>query len=344
MADVLQSNFTHTYAGAEVIDTLFYQPEEANPSLADMYQFKEIKGDKANIYLPQKLRKVLKKYTTCGWAVAGGTSNMNDKVISVEKIKANLEECVDQWDDTIWTELMKTGVSRDNIEGTAIDAVIKKQVVAGVKSDIHRLVWFAENGDADTDWDHFDGWLTLINDNSASIGTACFIDADATAFETGDALASDGAYGLLKQIWENQDAVLRGIPLADRKFYVTNTVIDNYADTLENQGNIEGQRYIQDGIPMYKFRGVELVAVPEWDVNLADTTNPHHLNAASMQIGSNLIVYTTKDNLVFASDVRAGETEFKTRYATDDDETMKITQKFKLGAQIIHYELVCVAF
>lgn len=339
MADVLQANFTHTYAGAEVIDVLFYQPEENVPSLSEMYQFKEIKGDKANIYLPQKLRKVLKKYTTCGWAVAGSTANVNDKTISVEKIKANLEECVDQWDDTIFAELMKTGVARDDISGTLIDQVIKRQTVSAVKSDIHRIIWFAENGDADTDWDMFDGFFTLMNDNSATIGTSCWIDLDATAFETGDALAADGALGIMRQIWGAQDAVLRGMPLADRKFYVTNTFVDNYATTLENQGNIEGQRYIQDGIARYYFRGVELIAVPEWDVNLADATNPH--NAL---IGSNLIVYTTKDNLVFGSDVRTGETEFKTRYATDDDETMKITQKFKLGAQIIHYELVCAGY
>jgi len=339
MADVLQANFTHTYAGAEVIDQLFYQPEEGVPSLAELYQFKEIKGDKANIYLPQKLRKVLKKYTTCGWAVAGATTTMNDKTISVEKIKANLEECVDQWDDTIFSELMKTGVSRDDISGTLIDEVIKRQVISGVKSDIHRIIWFAEDGDADTDWDMFDGFFTLMNDNSSTIGASCFIDMDATAFETGDALVADGAIGLLRQMWGAQNAVLRGMPLADRKFYVTNTVIDNYATTLENQGNVEGQRLIQDGATRYFFRGVELMPVPEWDVNLADATNPH--NAL---IGSNLIVYTTKDNLVFGSDVRAGETQFKTRYADDDDETMKITQKFKLGAQIVHYELVCVAY
>lgn len=341
MADVLQSNITHTYAGAEVIDTLFYQPEENVPALADMYQFKEIKGDKANIYLPQKLRKVLKKYTTCGWAVAGSTTTMNDKTISVEKIKANLEECVDQWDDTIFSELMKSGVARDDISGTLIDQVIKRQTVSAAKSDIQRIIWFAEDGDADTDWDQFDGFLTLMNNNSATIGVATrWIDMNLNAsVEVAGALVADGAITQLREMWENQDAVLRGIPLMDRKFYVTNTVIDNYATTLENQGNAVGQALIQDGVTTYFFRGVELVAVPEWDVNLADATNPHNV-----LVGSNLIVYTTKDNLVFGSDVRSGETEFKTRYATDDDETMKITQKFKLGAQIIHYELVVAAY
>ena len=284
-------------------------------------------------------RKVLKKYTTCGWAVAGSTTTLNSKTISVEKIKANLEECVDQWDDTVWAEGMKAGIARDDMSGTAIDGIIKNLTVSAVKSDISRIIWFAENGDADSDWDMFDGWVTLMNDNSATIGTSCWIDADATAFESSDVLAADGALGLLRQMWGAQNAVLRGMPNNEKYFYVTNTVIDNYATTLENQGNIEGQRYIQDGVAKYFFRGVELVVVPEWDVNLADSTNPHYT-----LIGSNFIVYTTKGNLVFGSDVRAGETEFKTRYATDDDETMKITQKFKLGAQIVHYELVCAAY
>jgi hypothetical protein len=343
MADVITDNFSHTYAGMEVIDTMFYQPQETVPSLSSMYQFKEIKGDKANIYLPQTLSKIYKKYTTCGWAVAGGVTTIVDKVISVEKIKANLEECVDQWDDTIFAEGMKTGVNRNDLSGTLIDTVIRTQFIKAAQSDISRCIWFAENGDADDDWDWFDGFITKCVDNSATIGTACFIDSDGTAFESSDALAADGTLGLLRQLYTNQSAAMRAVPNSDKAFYVTYTHIDNYATTLENQGNIEGQRYIQDGVTTYKFRGIELIAVPEWDANLADSTNPH-FTGSGLSIGSNLIVYAVKKNLVFASDVRTGETEFKIRYATDDDETLKLTSKFKLGAEIIHYEYICVAY
>lgn len=343
MADVITANFSHTYAGEEVINELFYQPEENVPSLSEMYQFKMIKGDKANIYLPQSLRKILRKYSTCGFSAAGGVTTIDDKTITVEKIKANLEECVDTWDDTIFAELMKTGVNRDDLSGTKIDKVIRTQFVKGAKSDIHRIIWFADANDADADWNQFDGFITKMVDNSATIGTDCFIDMDGTTFETGDALASDGAIGLLRQMWESQSATLRNLPANEKKFYVTNTVIDNYATTLENQGNVEGQRYIQDGITTYKFRGVELVAVPEWDVNLADSTNPHY-TGSGLSIGSNLIVYAASKNLVFGSDVSAGETSFKVRYADDDDEKMKLVSKFKLGAEIIHYEYVCIAY
>lgn len=344
MADVITANFSHTYAGEELINELFYQPEEMNPSLSEWYRFIPVKGDKVNVYLPQSLRKILRKYSTCGFSAAGGVTTIVDKTLSVEKIKANLEECVDAWDDTIFAELMKPGVNRDDLSGTVIDDVIRTQYIKAAKSDIHRTAWFADANDADADWNQFDGWITYFLDNSASIGTDCFIDMAATAFEntsTG-ALETDGALGLLRQMFESQTATLRNLPNNDKVFYVTNTIIDNYATTLENQGNSEGQRYIQDGVSTYFFRGIELKAVPEWDVNLADATNPH--NGTGLDIGLNLIVYAAKDNLVFGSDVTAGETSFKVRYADDDDETMKVTTKFKLGVQVLHYEYICIAY
>jgi len=343
MAEVLQSNITHTYAGAELIEELFYQPEEMVPALSDWYRFIPVSGDKVNVYLPQKLDKILRKYTTCGFSAAGGTANIDDKTLSVEKVKANVEECVDTWDDTIFAETMKAGVDRDNLSGTLIDEIIRTQLVKGLKSDIHRIAWFADANDADSDWNQFDGWITNFVDNSATIGTTRFIDMDSTAFESSDALASDGAYGLLKQIWEAQTATLRAVPAGDKCFYVTNTVLDNFRNTLEDQNNSLGQALIQDGVERLYFRGVELKAVPEWDTNLADSTNPHY-TGSGLGIGSNLIVYAAKDNLVFGSDVSEGSSQLKLRYSDDDDEKMKAISKFKLGVQVMHYEYVCVAY
>ena len=343
MADVIAANMSHSYAGEELINELFYQPQENVPALSEMYRFIPVRGDKVNVYLPQTLTKILRKYSTCGFTAAGGTTTIVDKTLSVEKIKANLEECVDAWDDTIFAELMKSGVNRDDLSGTVIDNIIRTQYLKAASSDIHRIAWFADANDADSDWNQFDGWITNFVDNSATIGTSRFIDLDATSFENLDALASDGALGIMRQIWAAQTATLRAVPNMDKKFYVTNTFIDNYATTLENQGNIEGQRYIQDGVAKYMFRGVELVAVPEWDTNLADSTNPHY-TGSGLSIGSNLIVYTAKDNLVFGSDVVEGSTSFKVRYADDDDEKMKVTTKFKLGVQTMHYEYVCIGY
>lgn len=345
MAEVLTGNFSHTYAGVEYINELFYQPDEATgvPALSDWYRYVPVVGDSINIYQPQNLKKILRKYSTCGFSAAGGVTTITDKTLTVKKIKANVEECVDTWDGTIFNEMMKTGVDRNDLSGTTIDDIIMRQFKNGIRSDVHRIAWFADENDADADWNQCDGWITNFVDNSASIGTSCFIDMNATSFESGDTLATGGALGLLRQMYESQTAVLRAVPNNEKAFYVTNTVIDNYATTLENQNNIEGQRYIQDGVAKYYFRGIELKPVPEWDTNLADSTNPHY-TGSGLSIGSNLIVYTAKDNLQFGSDITDHTAELKARYADDDDEKMKLITKFKLGFQTLHFEYVCLAY
>jgi hypothetical protein len=342
MANVVAASMTHTYAGKEYINELFYQPQANVPALADMYRFIPVTGDKVQVYLPQTLSKILRKYTTCGFTAAGGTTTIVDKTLSVEKITANVEECVDAWDDTIFAETMKAGINRDDLSGTLIDTIIRNQYIKAIQSDIHRIIWFADAGDADDDWNQFDGFITLMLDNSASIGASRFIDAEPTAFQTSGTLAANGAIGLLRQLWDNQTEVMRNTPVADKIFYVTHTVLDNYITSLESQANMDGQVMIQEGKQVVKFRGVTLMPVPEWDTLLADTTNPHY--TTGLNILKNLIVYTAKSNLVFGSDVTDGTSQIKVRYADDDDEKMKVTTKFKLGAQILHYELISIVY
>lgn len=333
MADVLTANFSHTYAGEELTSTLFYQPEENVPSASSLYNVQIVKGDKKNIYLPQSLRKILRKYTTCGFSATGGVTTIDDKIITVEKIKANLEECVDTWDDTIFAEMMKAGVQRDDISNTIIDTVIKRQVDLALKSDIHRILWFGVAADADNDWNQFDGYLQLFLDASASLGEFTLVTN-----ETANVLDADGALANLRAMWTNQSEVLRAA--TGKCFYVTHKVADNLRTSLEQLGTDSGLARIEAGDNGLMFRGVKIVEVPEWDVNIADASNPH--NGGGLSIVNNLIVLTTPDNLVLGTDVSSQETQVRFRYDDDDDEKMKVKAKFKLGAQFIHPELVSV--
>jgi hypothetical protein len=340
MANVATTSFSHTYAGRELLTEIFYTPQEDVPAIESLYRVIST-VDKTNIYVPATLSKILRKYTGCGFTAAGGTFAISDKVISTEKIKANVEECVEAFADTIFYEAVKKGVEIDDISNTVVDDMIKRQFVKGMASDIHRIYWFADANDADSDWNQFDGLISLFVDASATIGTSCFVDADSTAFETGDALATDGAAGLMKQLWEAQNASLR--TMQNKQFYVTYTVYDNLMDTYEDLNSSAGLLRLVNGTNQLTYRGVPVVPVPEWDANLADSTNPHY-TGSGLSIGSNLIVLTTPDNLIIGTDVSSPSSEFKIRYADNDEETMKITSKFKLGAQFVHESLVCLAY
>lgn len=341
MANVATTSFSHTYAGRELLTELFYTPQENVPAIESLYRVIST-VDKTNIYIPGTLSKILRKYTGCGFTAAGGTFATTDKVISTEKIKANVEECVEAFADTVFYESVKKGVQIDDLSNTIVDEMVKRQFMKGMESDVHRIFWFADANDADSDWNQFDGLISLFLDASASIGATRFVDADGTAFETGDALATDGAYGLMKQLYSAQTAELRAIPNNEKKWYVTHTVLDNLMDTYEDLNSSTGLLRLIDGGKMY-FRGVEVVAVPEWDTNLADATNPHY-TGSGLSIGSNLIVYTAPANIVIGTDVTSPTSEFRIRYNDDDSETMKIIAKFKLGAQFVHESLVCLAY
>lgn len=340
MANVATTSFSHTYAGRELLTEIFYTPQEGVPSIESLYRVIDT-VDKTNIYLPATLSKILRKYTGCGFSAAGGTFAITDKVISTEKVKANVEECVEAFADTVFYEAAKRGVAIDDLSNTVIDEMIRRQFVKGLTSDIHRIYWFADANDADADWNQFDGLISLFLDNSAGIGADCFVNADSTSFETSDALATDGAKGLMKQLYEAADPTL--LAMADKKFYVTKTVYDNLLDTYEDLNSSAGLLRMINGSMELTFRGIPVVQVPEWDLHLADSTNPHY-TGSGLGIGSNLIVFTSPQNLVIGTDVSSPSSEFKIRYADNDEETMKITSKFKLGAQYVHDKLVCLAY
>ena len=341
MANVAQTNFSHTYNGAEIIREVFFEPEEDNPALESLYRIVDAR-DKTNIYLPQKLRKIFRVDSNgCGFSAAGGTFNINDKTISTEKIKANLELCVEEFIDTVWSETLKRGVDINDLSGTDIDTMVREQVVKATRSDLHRLAWFASDATSSgADWNAFDGWIQLFIDNSAAINTdSTFFDLSTQGFEDSSGIVADGAQNAFEKLYEEAGAELLAMP--NKVFYVSRGIKDNYLKSLEDQNNSVGQSNLENGVSNITYRGIPVVEVPEWQVNLDDTTNPQN-----SVVGSHLIVFTTPDNLVIGTDtVSAGGTmnQFKFRYNDDDDEKLKIIAKMKLGAQYVHESLVGVA-
>lgn len=329
MANFITTNFSHTYNGQEFLSELFYTPEEDSDNIFANYR---VMGDiktKRNIYLPGALQKVLKKSTTCGFSATADSLSITDKTIDVEKLKVNLEECVDAIFDTIFEESVKAGVDIDDLEDHIVAEIARRQVVNAIRKDVGRIQWFAKSGASSDDYDQFDGWIQLMLDSSANLGE--IVDLNTTSFESGGDLATDGARDAMKQIWENRSAELRDLGRENVIFYVSDPVFDNLMCTYEDLRTDSGLMMQMDGKPGLKFRGIPVVEVPGWTTHLADSDNPQ--NAV---IGKNLIVLTTPDNLIVGSDITDPSAQLKFRFNDDDDELMKIISKFKLGAQIVH--------
>ena len=198
MASFLTTSFSHTYAGKEFLQELFYQPQAKGEDIFANYRIMENVDSKENIYIPSALSKILKVYTSCGFSASGSTT-ISDKTITVTKVKAQLEECEDAFDDTIFGELRKQGVDIDDLRGTQLEDIMRRQIMGGLEADIPRIIWMAKATAASADYTHFDGYFQLFFDASATL--ACALDmSTSTDYETAGAMSTDGALKALRQL------------------------------------------------------------------------------------------------------------------------------------------------
>lgn len=339
MANALQTSGLHTYNGVEFIDELFFKPQEGSDDIfGGRYKVMHV-ADKKNLYIPGNLTKILKEYSSCGFSATSGLT-ITDRIITTEKLKVNLEQCEDAWDDTIFEEGLKGGTKIDDLRGTVVEDILRIKMLEATRSDIARIEWFAKDGHADADYKQFDGWIQLALDSSANLGQVTDMGTN-SSIETSasdDTLVADGAMTAFRAIWSGQSKTLRAVDRKTKKFYVTSTVMDNYLETLEDLQNTRGHGNLEDGLSVVNFRGTEIVEVRGWDTHLADSGNPQ-----SSIIGNNLIVYTMPDNLIVGSDIINPSAEVSVRYS-EENETLRFKLKMKLGAQILHPEFMSLYY
>jgi len=328
MANQLTSNITHTYAGREFVQSFFYEPQLEGKDLYNEFQFfPNVKG-KINIYLPQALQKVLRADTSCGFSAAG-TTTIDDKTLTVCDIKFNLEQCEDAFNATIFEEFRRSGTDINDLRGTVMDTIMQTQMSRMIREDNQKLLWFGDDADSDNFYGICDGFWRLLIDSSGSLGYSLDMSGNAS-IESGGTMASDGALEAFRDIWTNQPATLRNVPLADKRFYVTATVFDNYLETLEALGTDSGLQTLQDGRSQLRFRGVPVISMPEWDDALADAANPFQA-----EIGNNAILYTVPSNLAIGADVSSAEGQMISWYDMKD-ELIYSKGKWKQGVQYVH--------
>ncbi len=335
MANAVQTSFTHTYAGKELITEIFWQPQEGSDDVFSNYNVMNVR-DKKNLYIPGTLQKILKEYSSCGFS-ASGNLTISDRTISTEKVKVNLQQCEDAWDDTIFAESLRTGTDIDDLRGTVVETIIRRKTLEAIRVDIARMCWFGQDG-AQADYGPFDGWLELALSSSGDLGQVLDMSANGS-IETAsdnDTLVSDGSITAFRLLWEGQSKTLRSVPKKDKRWFVTATIMDNYLTTLEDTQNEKGQTTLEDGTEIVKFRGQLLVEVLGWDTQLSDSDNPQ-----KTPIGNNLIVYTTPENLIVGSDISDPDANLK-MFHSEETETLKTIAKLKLGAQILHPELMSI--
>ena len=326
MANVAANSIAATYGGAN-LNEIFYEPVFRSEDLMRNYRVIPNVKHKMNVYTAAALTKIVESYSGCSATSGTNQFNIDDKVITAGRCRVALEQCTDEFFGTFIEESYRSGADVMNIEGTQLADAIVNRAVKGIASDVVRLAWGGDIAGAVAGYTAFDGWMELMK-------------AEIVLTHTGVAPAAPTAaeaLALIMKVYDQAPAALQQVAPSDKKMFVTPKLYNAYLQNLEGTGSDLAIVNRVDASPRVSFRGVELVAMYEWDTILTDTNPDLFVNAATNFDQG--MCYVAVDNLIIGSDVTDPEGSFKVFY-DDLEEKMFFRGYFKLGVQYLYSSLV----
>ena len=334
MANVALNSIAATYGGAN-LNEIFYEPVFRSDDLMRNYRVIPNVKHKMNVYTSAALTKIVEPYLSCSNANETGGFNIDDKVITAGRCRVALSQCTDEFFGTYIEEMYRNGVDVMNVEGTQLADAIVNRAVKGIASDVVRLAWGGDGASAS--YDAFDGWMKLMGADATVLAAQLqFAGATNPAAPTkGDAI------GLLRKAYDQAPAALQQVPASDKKMFVTPALFNAYLANLEGSSADLAIVNTQDGYTRVSFRGVQVIAMYEWDTILTDLNPAIFVDQSAAATGntSQGVCYCATENLIIGSDVTDPEGSFKVFY-DDLEEKMFFRGYFKLGVQFLYPSLV----
>ena len=325
------------YSGAN-LNEIFYEPVFRSDDIMRNYRVIPNVKHVMNVYTSAKLTKIVKAQVACSPLSQDPVAYfpIDQKVITAGRCRVALEQCSEEFYGTFIEESYRNGLDVNNLLGTDLADAIVNRAVAGIASDVLRLAWGGNITGAAAGYAVFDGWMKLMGADTVVLAARTELDVVAPASPT-----ADNAIRLLRDMYDSAPAALQQVAAADKKMFVTPKVFNAYLANLEGSSADLALVNQVDGMRRVMFRGVEVVAMYEWDTILtdADPVLFQTTKAAVDTENTQGACYCAVENLIIGSDVTDPEGSFKVFY-DDLEEKMFFRGYFKLGVQFLYPSLV----
>jgi hypothetical protein len=327
MASVEISQLDVSFRGTEA-NNIFLEPVFFDDDLRGQFRVLGNVANKKKMVFVQQLENIVRKYSGCGFNPVGSV-DIYQRTIDVEKMKVDLEMCWDEFEDTVFEELLKTGTRLPDISGTLIETILLTRVQQAIRNDITRLSYFGDQSSNNPNFDSLDGFWTVYY---PQLVAADLVPRANTG--SGTDLASGDGFAILRDVYDQAPLQLKGLPANQKVFNVTQSVYSQLREDIENGGGGDyGLLQLINGVEQFTFRGVTVIPQFRWDdiATSLGTTKPHYVE------------YTTPQNKVLATDVLSPETALELWY-DQKDEKVYIKARFKMGVNYIHPSLISLGY
>jgi len=361
MANIAQNGlgaaYNGTYASKILLEPMFHSDDiMRNYTIYPNVKYKQ------NILMAPSLKSITALNEGCGANTncLGTTFEVTQKTITVENVSVKQVQCWKEFKDQVIVESYKNGINMPDLTGTQLAQVIIDRVRTGIQSDMVRNMWAGMASGAgipavaDCTYTSMGAglWDLLAADNNfaganklATVkGTVLGAAQITAAYETvGGTINIVDVAKLLDKAFAGAPAELQQVAAGEKRMFVTPNIYNAYYASLTlvaQTGAVDyGHSEAQAGKSRLFFRGVEVVAMYEWDTALTVRTGADlpaiftvQDSAAAAVNTKQGVIYTATANLFIGTDVTAPENELKMFY-DESDEEMKIRSYFTMGFQ-----------
>ena len=278
----------------------------------------------------------------------------------VENVSVKQTQCWDEFKAEVIVESYRDGVNMPDLTGTELAQIIIERVRGGIKNDMIRNMWAGMASGAgipaaaDCTYTSMGAGLWDLLAADANFAGASKLDTvtgtvvngalSAAAYQTvgGTINIADVAL-LLDKAFSSAPAELQQVAAGEKRMFVTPNIYNAYYASLTlvaNTGAVDyGHSEAQAGKSRLFYRGIEVVAMYEWDTALTVRTGADLpvifsvSNSAAAAVKTKQgVIYTAKSNLFIGTDVSAPENELKMFYDEVSD-NMMIRSYFTMGFQ-----------
>lgn len=262
------------------------------------------------------MEDVLQNAISCGLRPKG-TIDLYERCITTTPVGAFVNQCFDDVLNTAYSELLKTGKDITDMTGTIFGELLVTRVVEAVKKHIEKLAFFGDKTSADENLNLVDGIWKYIFD-LVSKNAIPWIDTN-----SGTPLTAGDAVDYFDAIYDAQRPVLEALAPSEKVMYVSSNLYKQYKKDLR-EGGFGSTAYANDtqkGIPALNYEGIEIKPMWDW---------PRYAELYLNSPNANLIILTTRDNLVYATDVENNATNLEVWYDRDSEQN-KVRTRFRFG-------------
>jgi hypothetical protein len=314
MGNIVTSVATYTGKQADFQET-FVLALAKTPLLAQLgFRIEQDIQSKKTFYKTGRMNKITKKSVGCNTGETATGKPIEAVILEVTSMEAELSQCKDVFEATIYEAALKKGYDVYNLEGTQIQTLLLEMFGMAAGDDLYRQIFLNDTTLTNNDYTAYDGIFKrlkagyLAGDGTVRIA-ATISDAD---------INSTNIIATLDAYVDGQSSVLKYNYTADQKrFYVTDPIYRAWEKKLTELGNLESSKVeLIEGLQALKFRGipmVNLLTIGDYILQDFNTTSP-----PSSSVLDNRIILTNPQNHIIGTDLMTDTTSAEFWYERKD--------------------------